>query len=76
LNEYRNDNKISEIICKPNLPNNIEPFVYNIEKARKDLQWTPKFRFKEMLYDIEKEMQSHRFDFLIEKRKHMFTAEK
>lgn len=60
------------LVYRPEIPNDIESFEYDISKAKKDLQWSPHFNFKVMLYDIKKEMESQRFGFLTEKRKKMF----
>jgi len=61
----------SQIILCPDKPNSIEPFLYDISKARRDLGWYPKYTFPEMLVDFKKEMESGKFKFLQEKRRHM-----
>jgi UDP-glucose 4-epimerase len=57
----------SEIIYRPDKPNSIKPFLYDISKAKKELGWSPKYSFKEMLLDYKKEMESGRFNFLLKK---------
>jgi UDP-glucose 4-epimerase len=56
------------IIEKPELPNYIDTFYYDISKAKKDLGWEPKFDFKEMLYDFMEESGSKKFSHLVEIR--------
>jgi len=63
----------SQIVLRPDKQNSIDPFLYDISKARKDLGWYPRFSIAEMLEDYKKEMQSGRFNFLIEKRKRMMV---
>ena len=57
------------IIKKPEIPNHIDSFYYNIKKAEKELGWKPKFSFKEMLYDFIKETSSEKYKHLLTKRK-------
>lgn len=63
----------SEVILRSDRPNSVEQFSYNIDKAKKDLQWTPKYTLYTMLVDIKKEMESSRFSFLVDKREELFT---
>ena len=63
----------SRIIYRPDKPNSIEPFLYDISKAKRDLGWYPKYSFAEMLVDYKKEMKSGKFNFLVEKRKRMMV---
>jgi len=63
----------SKIIYRPDKSNSIEPFLYDISKAKQDLGWYPKYSFAEMLVDYKKEMESCRFDFLLEKRRRMMV---
>lgn len=67
-------NKPSEVRIRPNRPNSVEPFHYDISKARYDLQWFPRYLLHEMLVDIKKEMNDGRFEFLVEKRRRMFEG--
>lgn len=64
------------ILERPELPNNIDEFVYDIQKAERELNWKPKYDFRSMLIDIAKEGQDKRFSYLIEKRHKMFDADK
>jgi UDP-glucose 4-epimerase len=64
----------SEIVYRPRKPNSVEPLVCDISKAKRDLGWSPKYSFREMLEDYNKEMQSARFSFLVEKRRRMMAS--
>jgi len=68
---WGNDNE-PIIIERPDKPNNIDSFVYNIDKAKKEFGWIPKFNFENILYDYIKESKNKKFSFLIEKRKKIF----
>ncbi|MDD5509199.1 MAG: NAD(P)-dependent oxidoreductase [Dehalococcoidales bacterium] len=59
----------SRIVYRPDKPNSIQPFLYDISKARRDFGWFPKYSFEQMLEDYKKEAESGRFTFLLEKRK-------
>jgi UDP-glucose 4-epimerase len=63
----------SKIVYRPDIPNSIETFLYDISKARRDLGWSPKYSFREMLEDYKKEMTCGRFSFLVQKRRAMMT---
>ena len=58
----------SKITYRPEKPNSIESFLYDISKAKKELGWSPRYTFEEMLADYKKEMTTERFKFLLEKR--------
>jgi UDP-glucose 4-epimerase len=61
----------SRITYRQDKPNSIEPFLYDISKAKVDLGWSPQYSFEEWLVDYKKEMASGRFKFLLEKRRRM-----
>jgi len=61
----------AQFTFRPDRPNNIENYVYDISKARRVLGWQPKYSFSEMLLDYQTEMRSERFAFLVEKRMQM-----
>jgi UDP-glucose 4-epimerase len=61
--------KMSEIRYRPEIPNLIETYVYDVGKAARVFGWKPRYSFEEMLVDYRKEMESGRFSFLVEKRK-------
>ncbi len=56
----------------PEKINNIDEFVYDISKARKELGWEPQYNFENMLRDIMEESNNQRFSYLLEKRKELF----
>jgi UDP-glucose 4-epimerase len=64
----------SKIVYRPDIPNSIEPFLYDISKARRDLGWSPRYSFREMLEDYKKEMRSGKFKFLVQKRRAMIAG--
>ena len=64
----------SPIMFRPEIENNIETYVYNIEKAKKILGWNPEFKFADMLRDYQVEAESCRFEFLLEKRRRLFQG--
>lgn len=66
---FGNLNNNNNIIYKPEINNNIEEFVYDISKAKKELGWEPKYNFRDMLLDIIKESSEKRYEYLLEKRK-------
>jgi len=63
------------IIENPEKDNNIEEFVYDISKAKKELGWEPIYSFANMLDDIIVESNKKRYDYLLEKRKEMFKSD-
>jgi UDP-glucose 4-epimerase len=67
-------NKNSKIPVKflPKKSHSIDRFVYDNSLAFTELNWKPEFNFKNMLLDYRRELESKRFDFLIDKRKKLF----
>jgi UDP-glucose 4-epimerase len=63
----------AKIVYKPGKPNSVEPFLYNIRKAKKDLGWAPKYNFRRMIEDYREEMEKERFAYLVEKRRHLLA---
>jgi UDP-glucose 4-epimerase len=57
------------IIERPEKPNNIDSFVYDISKAEKELGWKPKYSFEDMLHDYIREGEQNTFGYLVEKRR-------
>ena len=70
---WGNDSK-PEVVNKPEIQNHIDSFLYDITKSKKELDWSPKFSFKDMLYDLIKESEINSFGYLLEKRKEMIAA--
>lgn len=64
----------SRIIYRPELPNSVEPFLYDITKAKRDFGWAPRYSFGEMLKDYKAEMKSGRFSFLLERRRRAIST--
>ena len=62
-----------EFIFRPDKANDIEPYVYDIGKAQRELNWQPRYSFRDMLIDYQKEERSARYVYLINKRSQMFT---
>lgn len=61
-----------EIIFRPERKNSIDPFLYDNTKAERELGWSPKYTFCDLLMDYKKEMESGKFQYLIKKRQQMF----
>ena len=61
-------NRRSELIFRPEKPNNIRPYVFDIRKAGRDFGYQPAFSFKEMMVDYLREQQSGRYDRFIQSR--------
>jgi len=62
-----------EIIFRPERKNSIDPFLYDNGKAKRELGWSPKYSFSDLLMDYKMEMESGRFQYLVEKRRQMFN---
>lgn len=63
------------LVYMPEKPNGIEPYFYDISRAKFDLGWEPEYSFSEMIADYKKELKAERFRYLIEKRKQMMNGE-
>jgi len=74
INVFSSCNNPSKILLQEDRPNSVEQFLYTIDKAKKELQWSPKYNMHDMLVDIKKEMASGRFSFLVNKRQESFLA--
>ena len=60
-----------EIIELKEKPHNMESFIYDISKAKKELGWVPQYNFEQLLVDYKKEMSNEKFKYLLEKREIM-----
>lgn len=70
---YWSDPHITPIITNnKDRDNGIDEFVYDITKAKVELDWHPEYTFKDMLLDIDKEEKKGIFSFLVSKREEMF----
>ena len=58
--------KKSQIVFCPEKPS-IEPYLYDITKAKKDFDYQPIYSFREMIIDYKKEMELGRFKHLIKR---------
>lgn len=65
------DNTTPKIVDRPEKPNHVDSFLYDISKAKHELGWTPQYNFEAMLLDYIKEADEKRFSYLEEKRKEM-----
>jgi Nucleoside-diphosphate-sugar epimerases len=60
-------NKKSEIVYRPEKRNNTPSFLYSMEKAKKDFGFVPKYtNYVDMMIDYKKELESGRWNLLIE----------
>lgn len=62
-----------QIVYRPEIPNGMDSFLYDNSKARQALDWSPRYTFRDMLVDYEKEVASRRHQHLIEKRRTLFN---
>ncbi|HWY12482.1 MAG TPA: NAD(P)-dependent oxidoreductase [Bacteroidia bacterium] len=63
--------KPSKIVYLPEKPNSVDPCVYDISKAKRELGWEPKYSFVDILADYKKEMESGKWEFLLKRKKRM-----
>jgi UDP-glucose 4-epimerase len=63
------ENTEPKIVYRPEKPNHIDSFVYDISKAKRDLDWCPQYNFEDILVDYIKEDNINKFGYLLEKRK-------
>lgn len=59
------------IIDRPDKANGMDSFLYDISKAEAELGWAPIYSFEDMLLDYQREVESKRFEYLINKRRKM-----
>ena len=59
------------IIERPEKDNGIEPYVYDISKAKREFGWSPRYSMREMIEDYKREAELGRFKALVEKRRVM-----
>ncbi|MCM2310384.1 MAG: NAD(P)-dependent oxidoreductase [Steroidobacteraceae bacterium] len=62
-----------QIVFRPDIPNGMDSFLYDNAKARAALDWSPRFTFRDMLLDYEKEAASRKHRHLIERRRNLFN---
>jgi UDP-glucose 4-epimerase len=62
--------KESKIIYRPEKANNTPSFLFDITKAKEDFKYSPQYLpFEKMMVDYKKELESGRFEFLVDSRK-------
>ncbi len=59
------------IVERPDMPNGMDSFLYDIGKARRELGWSPAYSFEDMLVDYMKESESRKYEYLVDKRRKM-----
>lgn len=61
--------KTSRIVYRPDKPNNTPSFLYSMEKAKRDFGFVPRYiDYVEMMKDYKEELESGRWDDLVESR--------
>lgn len=61
--------KGSKLVYRPEKPNNTPSFWYSMEKAKRDFGFVPKYiNYYDMMVDYKKELESGRWDDLVESR--------
>ncbi len=61
--------KGSKLVYRPDKPNHTPSFLYSMEKAKKDFGFVPKYtNYYDMMVDYKKEMESGRWEVLVESR--------
>lgn len=60
------------IVNRPDRPNGMDSFLYDNSKATRELDWSPKYSFREMLIDYKEELERGRYKYLLDKRQSMF----
>lgn len=63
IDVFSPENKRSNVIYKPEKPSFVS-FVMDIEKAKKELNYSPKYKYTDYLKDYKVEMEKKRFDSL------------
>lgn len=64
-----------QIVELSDKPHKMDSFLYDISKAKRELDWSPQYNFEKLLIDYKKEMNNEKFKYLVEKRKLMFKEE-
>ena len=68
--EVFGDPEVSKIVYRPDKPNNTPSFLFDMTKAKEDFGFIPEYTsYKDMMIDYKKELESGRWNDLIETRK-------
>ncbi|MGE5452529.1 MAG: NAD-dependent epimerase/dehydratase family protein [Acidobacteriota bacterium] len=65
-----------KIVERRDMKNDIESFLYDTSRAKRDLAWAPEYSFSDMLLDYMKESENKRFEYLVNKRQAMLNRSK
>lgn len=67
---FGNKENPPKIVYRPDKLNNTPSFLFDMEKARKDFGFVPKYKsYRDIMIDYKKELESGRFDILVQQRK-------
>lgn len=67
---FGNVDKQSRIVYRPDKPNNTPSFLFDMSKAKEDFGFVPQYTsYTDMMLDYKKEMESGRWDQMIQERK-------
>ena len=61
--------KKSQIVYRPEKNLRTPSFLFSMEKAKRDFNFIPQFDFRKMMQDYKIELESHRWDSMIESRR-------
>ena len=59
----------SEIVYQPEIPNGLLPYVFSVDKAKNHFGYCPQYSILEMLKDFKLEMESGRYEALVQSRR-------
>lgn len=67
--EIFKEDKVSNIVYRPEKKNNTPSFLFDMTKAKEDFDFIPEYKsYKDMMIDYKKELESGRFDSMISSR--------
>lgn len=61
------------IVYRPEIANGMDAFLYANDKAKRDLDWSPQYSFRDMLIDYIRESESQKYQYLVDKRSKMLN---
>ncbi len=74
LQVFGGNQKEHRIVFRPKRKNSLDPFLYDNAKAKRDLSWSPRYSFRDLLIDYKREMECKRFHYLVKKRQQMLAG--